>query len=195
MRLKKLHEYEDKELTMSLLHEYGVNGSVQGARIVPSELEKYLNKKSRLDRIMKKLKETEELDPDKYDGSYELMHETIRAYSNLNDYSTLDYNDLNLVYHMCLGTWKLGIEAKKKSINSSHLDYGKKEKLIKKIDEIWNRAENGEYQHQEPDRADTIVGMFSTGLNSFVSKTDIFEYSPLIESINKSSNSFKPCDR
>lgn len=172
MRLRKIYEYENNELPMSLLHEYGVNGSIQGARMVPNELEEYLNKKSKLDRIMKKLKETEELDPDKYDGSYELMRETIRAYSNLNDYSTLDYNDLNLVYHMCLGTWRLGIEAKKKSIYNSHLDYEKKERLIKKLDEIWNRAENAEYQHQESDRADVIVGMFSTGLSSFVSKTD-----------------------
>ena len=172
MRLKKLHEYEDKELTMSLLHEYGVNGNIQGARLVPNELEKYLNKKSKIDLIMKKLKVTEELEPDKYDGSYELMRETISAYSKLNDYSMLDYNDLNLVYHMCLGTWRLGIESKKKSINNSHLDYEKKERLSKKLDEIWSRAEKGEYQHQEPDRADVIVGMFSTGLSSFVSKTD-----------------------
>ncbi len=42
------------------------------------------------------------------------MRETIRAYKNMGDISTCDYKDLNLVYLTCVGTWKQGIDAKKK---------------------------------------------------------------------------------
>lgn len=67
--------------------------------------------------IMNALKEKEEMDPDQHDGCYELMRETIEAYGKIDDYSTLDYKDLNLVYLTTVGTWKQGIEGKKKTVN------------------------------------------------------------------------------
>lgn len=67
--------------------------------------------------IMNALKEKEEMVPDQHDGCYELMRETIEAYGKIDDYSTLDYKDLNLVYLTTVGTWKQGIEGKKKTVN------------------------------------------------------------------------------
>ena len=39
-----------------------------------------------------------EIIPDKHDGSYEMMRETIYSYKKLKDISVLNYKDLNLVY-------------------------------------------------------------------------------------------------
>ena len=68
--------------------------------------------------ILTDLKAKEEMDPDKHDGCYELMRETIKAYAKLDDISTLDYKDLNLVYLTTVGTWKQGVESKKNNNQS-----------------------------------------------------------------------------
>ena len=70
--------------------------------------------------IMDDLRKIGDLNPDQHDGSYELMNETIQAYSEMSDYSPLDYRDLNLVYLTTVGTWKQSISSKKKTIDDSH---------------------------------------------------------------------------
>ena len=67
------------------------------------------------------LKQKAEMYADKHDGCYELLRETVEAYANLNDLSTLDYRDLNLVYLTTVGTWSQGIDAKKKMVSESNL--------------------------------------------------------------------------
>ena len=101
--------------------------------------------------IMNSLREEPEMDPDRHDGCYELMRETIEAYRKLKDYSTLDYKDLNLVYLTTVGTWKQGIEGKKKTVNESHLLSDDKEYLTMLWDEIWEKAGRGEYTNYEMD--------------------------------------------
>lgn len=118
--------------------------------------------------IMNALKEKEEMDPDQHDGCYELMRETIEAYGKLKDFSTLDYKDLNLVYLTTVGTWKQGIEGKKKTVNESHLLSDDKEYLTMLWDEIWEKAGRGEYTNYEMDAAgNRSIGMFGTGFFSF----------------------------
>ena len=46
--------------------------------------------------IMNSLKKKSEMDPDQHDGCYELMKETIEAYSKLRDFSAIDYKDLKV---------------------------------------------------------------------------------------------------
>lgn len=122
--------------------------------------------------IMKALNEKEELDPDKHDGSYELMRATIAAFSKLKDYSVLNYKDLNLVYLTTVGTWKQGIEGKKKTVNESHLLTEDKEILNKLWDKIWEKAGRGEYNNHEIEATDDrSIGMFGTGFFSFQNKT------------------------
>ena len=79
--------------------------------------------------VMNELREKEEMDPDRHDGCYELMRETVKSYSKLQDFSVLDYNDLNLVYLTTVGTWKQGVEGKKKNVEEKTLGEIKKEKL------------------------------------------------------------------
>lgn len=118
--------------------------------------------------IMNALKEKEEMDPDKYDGCYELMRETIEAYEKLPDLSSLNYKDMNLVYLTTVGTWKQGIEAKKKMVDESHLFPDDKEYLIMLWDEIWEKADKGEYIHST---GNTVIGLFGTGFLSFQNRT------------------------
>lgn len=122
--------------------------------------------------IMNALKTKEEMDPDQHDGCYELMRETIEAYGKMDDYSVLDYKDLNLVYLTTVGTWKQGIEGKKKTVNESHLPQDDKEYLTMLWDEIWDKAGKGEYTNYEMDAAgNRSIGMFGTGFLSFQNKT------------------------
>ena len=120
--------------------------------------------------LVQKLQHIEEMDPDKHDGSYELMRETIRAYKNMGDLSICDYKDLNLVYLTCVGTWKQGIDAKKKTVNESHLPDVEKKRLIEVIDSVWNRTKSGAYTNHEGKGEN--FGMFGTGFYTFMGKTD-----------------------
>ena len=118
--------------------------------------------------IMDALREKEEMDPDQHDGSYELMRETIRVYGKLDNFSTLDYKDLNLVYLTSVGTWKQGIDSKKRTVNDSHLMPEDKEYLTMLWDEVWEKAGRGEYTNNELDAAgDRSIGLFGTGFFSF----------------------------
>ena len=53
------------------------------------------------------------MNPDQHDGSYELVRETVGTYADCS-LDELDYNDLNLVYLMSVGTWKHGFQQKEK---------------------------------------------------------------------------------
>ena len=122
--------------------------------------------------IMNDLKEKTEMDPDQHDGSYELMRKTIEAYSKLKDFFLIDYKDLNLVYLTTVGTWKQGVEGKKKNVEESHLLQEDKEYLSMLWDEIWEKANRGEYSNNELDASGkSSIGLFGTGFNSFQGKT------------------------
>lgn len=122
--------------------------------------------------IVDDLRKIGDLDPNQHDGSYELMKETIQAYSEMSDYSPLDYRDLNLVYLTTVGTWKQSISSKKKTIDDSHLSSEAKQRLKALWDTTWKKAEMGEYTNNEPDASGhRSIGMFGTGFFSFQNKT------------------------
>ncbi len=116
--------------------------------------------------ITRDLKAKCEMDPDQYDGCYELMRTTIESYARLQDLSALDFSDLNLVYLTTVGTWKLGIEAKKNKVVESHILPDDKKRLIKLLDDIWEKAGRNEYIHVGAS-GDRAIGIFGTGFLSF----------------------------
>ena len=59
--------------------------------------------------LFERLKHSPELQPDKHDGSYELVRGIVFAYRDVDE-SILDYHDLNAVYLMCIGTWRHSYE-------------------------------------------------------------------------------------
>lgn len=65
--------------------------------------------------IFQKLKHSSEMQPDKHDGSYELVRSLVSAYRDVDE-SVLKYRDLNAVCLMCIGTWRHSYEKKHESI-------------------------------------------------------------------------------
>lgn len=123
--------------------------------------------------ILKKLKSTPELSPDVHDGSYELVHTIVSAYRDVNE-ATLDYQDLNAIYLMCIGTWRHSYDKKHEAVHATHLPEVRKQELDHLIDDLKSRADAGVYKHQEKAVSGTgHIGMFGTGFHSFQGKTDI----------------------
>lgn len=123
--------------------------------------------------ILKKLKSTPELSPDVHDGSYELVRTIVSAYRDVDE-ATLDYQDLNAIYLMCIGTWRHSYDKKHEAVHATHLPEVRKQELDHLIDDLKSRADAGVYKHQEKAVSGTgHIGMFGTGFYSFQSKTDI----------------------
>ena len=70
--------------------------------------------------------------------------------------------------------WEPGFDAKKKTIDASHLPDSEKSRLKNLLDELGEKAKNGEYTNNEEN--DANFGMFGTGFYTFEQKTD--EHSP-----------------
>lgn len=123
--------------------------------------------------ILKKLKSTPELSPDVHDGSYELVRTIVSAYRDVDE-ATLDYQDLNAIYLMCIGTWRHSYDKKHEVVHATHLPEVRKQELDHLIDDLKSRADAGVYKHQEKAVSGTgHIGMFGTGFYSFQGKTDI----------------------
>lgn len=71
---------------------------------------------------------------------------------------------------MSVGTWRHGLSSKEKIIELSNLPDNQKETVKRKLYEIWNKAENHQYENSEDD--EPSIGMFGTGIMSLKSKTD-----------------------
>ena len=63
-----------------------------------------------VETVVQYLKRQKEMHPDRHDGCYELMRETILSYGRHTDFSILDYKDLNLIYLTTVGTFRQGID-------------------------------------------------------------------------------------
>ena len=123
-------------------------------------------------QILDLLKKEHELIPDEHDGSYELMRKTIEVYSTIEDYSVLDYTDLDLIYLTCILTTSDGVEKKKERIiKNQHLNDNQKQILINTIDKVWENARLKKYSNsntsESNSKATTFFGMFGTGFKSF----------------------------
>lgn len=162
MELELIEELKGKVYSRDELKKHGFLSPQSPIRI-PAQVKEYLN-------LVHKLQHSNEMDPAKHDGSYELMKETIRAYKNKGDLGDCDYKDLNLVYLTCIGTWKQGLDAKCKTIDESHLSETEKARLKELLSTVWNKAINSEYSNHEVDKPN--IGMFGTGFYTFRGKTD-----------------------
>lgn len=162
MELEPIEEFNTGLFDRLVLEKYGFSAP-QGHLKVKNSTKEYLD-------VVHFLLNASEMDPEKHDGSYELARETVRAYKRMNNLAGVDYRDLNLLYHMVIGTWKLSVEQKKKSVDKSNLPESEKERLKNLLDRIWKRAVNKEYENNEV--GDSSIGMFGTGFYSFDSKDE-----------------------
>lgn len=161
MELEPIAEFDTKLFNRDELMKHGFI-TPQSPRKVGTKLKEYLD-------VVQYLQNVSEMNPDSHDGSYELARETVLAYKKKGDLSDVDYLDLNLLYHMVIGTWKLKVELKKKSVDKSHLSNEEKEHLKSVLDNVWKNANDGLYENIV---GDVSIGMFGTGFYSFNSKDD-----------------------
>ncbi|WP_022761982.1 AAA family ATPase [Butyrivibrio sp. AD3002] len=162
MELEPIAEFDTDLFSRLEMEKHGFSTPQSPVRVIP-KVKVYMD-------IVQFLLNADEMDPDEHDGSYELARETVRAYKNMGDLSGIDYKDLNLLYHMVIGTWKMRIEQKKVSVDNSNLPEDEKKRLKELLDAVWERAKAHKYKNQEDD--EISVGMFGTGFYSFDSKDE-----------------------
>lgn len=121
-------------------------------------------------KILNDLKMVPEMEPDKHDGCYELMRGIVKSYSNLISLDNCSYKDLNAIYAMVLGTWKLNVEKKKEYVNATCLNSNDKVKMNRLIDIIWDNACYSKYENRE--KGNPSIGLFGTGFYSFQDASD-----------------------
>ena len=156
MELELIEELNGDLYDHILMEKHGF-GKPQSPVRVNLETREYL-------KVAQELQHIDEMDPDKHDGSYELARETVRAYKNMCNLDQIDFRDMNLIYHMVIGTWRQKIDIKKKSISESHLPDNEKSRLVGLLDTIWDRSKNNAYTNRE---GDVSIGMFGTAFYSF----------------------------
>ena len=115
--------------------------------------------------VLRRITNADDMDPDSHDGSYELIRETIKSYSKV-DPGYFQVVDLDLVYSMAVGTWKIGISNRKDRINKSNLPDIEKERLESLLDKTMEKSINNEYSNIKGE-----VGMFGTGFMTFNGKS------------------------
>lgn len=172
----KVSKIDLESMTLELIKEldsplYSYERLSKHGFVISKEQDKILRETKRYIDLVQKLENAEELNPDEHDGSYELVRETINGYAKMKNLDNVDYRDLNLVYLMCVGTWRHSVDVKKKTINDSHLPELEKERLNALIDKLWNQEKKGYYANQSNSKPS--IGMFGTGFYSFEGKTDI----------------------
>lgn len=191
MELEMIEEFSTGLFEKSRLEQHSFKSPLGPVR-VSSELKEYLD-------IVQELLHADEMEPDTHDATYELIREVINSYEIMGDLSVCDYRDLNLVYLMCVGTWKHGFDAKKKTIDASHIPDSEKNRLKNLLDELGERAKRGEYANNKEN--DANFGMFGTGFYTFENKTD--EHSPKdfiqmcidIKGLSNDEEIFNRCER
>ncbi|MDO4977510.1 MAG: AAA family ATPase [Eubacteriales bacterium] len=122
-------------------------------------------------KLIEELKNTEDIDAYAYDGSYKLMNSIVEKYALFNQFSKCTYLDLNAIYGMAIGTWKLNVEKKKEYVKYTCLFEDSKKQLIDIIDDVWDDACQKKYIMCEQSDKPSI-GMFGTGFYSFENKTN-----------------------
>ncbi len=139
------------------------------------------------EQILEDLKQKNEMIPDEHDGSYELMREIIASYAKLDDYTDCSFVDLNAVYAMAIGTWKMNVEKKKEYVDKTCLPETEKTRVKQVLDKVWDNACQKKYANREYENKPS-VGMFGTGFYSFeraVSDEDAAAFIEMMVGVSK----------
>ncbi len=126
--------------------------------------------------LMEKLLALNELEPDKHDGSYELVRETVKSLSTVNP-KDLNIEDLDMLFLMTIGTWKSTFDNKKENVDKSNLSPIQKENLKKLIDRLYQDSKDNTFENSIVSTGS--IGMFGTGFFTFrryTSKEDAIRF-------------------
>lgn len=121
--------------------------------------------------LIEVLKNSPDIDPDKHDGSYELVREIVRTYKNSDTARKHGYdaNDLNAVWFMCSRAGDKTVDFRKNRIKKSNLSDEEKNNMVALLENIWGKAQRGEYSNT-PKGQIGRVGMFPSGFSTFKTK-------------------------
>lgn len=140
------------------------------------------------DKLIKILKDKkEDINAKEYDGVYNLIPNVIGELSKIKDLNSLklDYEDLNAIYFLCVGTWIINFDKRIERVKESNLPDDIKENINKFIEEEKEKTKKGEYKHNS-------LGMFGSGKKTFKNdnpqKEEIIKFIKLIIDINKDDN-------
>ena len=118
------------------------------------------------DQVIEELKHKQEIIPDEYDGSYELMREIVASYAKLDNLDKCGIDDMNAVYAMAIGTWRLNTEKKKDYVQQTCLPESEQSRLVTLLDKVWDNSSREKYIHCRHDNRPSI-GMFGTAFYDF----------------------------
>ena len=162
----------DKKLGAKPKHNIPIDGDIyNGTHTLKAALKLYIEFKD--NKMIEELKTIPDVDPDKHDGSYELVRETVESLSTIPR-EQLDINDLDLLYFMVVGTWRSGVDVKRQKIKDSHLDTVEKDRLSAILERVKEKAVQHSYENiaEEGKNLGWSIGMFGTGFHTFASKAD-----------------------
>ncbi len=158
------HEMRDNILPK---HKIPIDGNqYTGTQTLKSALNLFIEFKE--NKLLKEIMIMTDVEPDKHDGSYELVRETVNALSD-TPIDKIDIADLDMLYFMAVGTWKGGEKFRHEKIAQSHLSVEEKERLSAVFNRVVEKAKRHEYENTE---GQWSVGMFGTGFYTFNTKSD-----------------------
>lgn len=107
-----------------------------------------------------------EMLPDEYDGCYKLMRHSVRAYESLKNKTIIDYNDLDLLYSVCVRNYVKGISKHKENVQKTHMLHANKKDLNKTLDEVWAAAAKKKYNFTKKN-VEITLGIFDDDFKTF----------------------------
>lgn len=122
-----------------------------------------------INKIYSILKETPELNAYEYDGSYQCVKDTIKEYKKTANLKSFTVDDMNFIYSIVVGSWKMSIDVRKNRLKQTNLSEESKDNILNTINETWNKSVRREYIHHSY-KKQTAVGIFGTGFMSFSGK-------------------------
>lgn len=133
------------------------------------------------------LKTKEDIIPEQHDGSYVLIPEVIKLLEN-SKLENLNYKDLDAIYFLCIGDWKIHLNKRIEYISNSNLD----DEIKKQIINLINEANKNKYSNKENGK--DSYGLFGAATSTFkqyeqiITKDEILKFFKLIIEINNSDN-------
>ncbi|MEI0550773.1 AAA family ATPase [Brachyspira intermedia] len=133
------------------------------------------------------LKTKEDIIPEQHDGSYVLIPKVINLLKN-SQLKNLDYKDLDAVYFLCIGDWKIALDKRIEYISNSNLEDEIKKQIINLIDE----AKKNKYKYSNKKNGKDSYGLFGAATFTFkqyeqiITKEEILNFFKLIIEINDS---------
>ncbi len=111
--------------------------------------------------LIELIKNQTEMNPDKHDGSYEMVRECLKSLGTLKP-EAINTSDLDMLYLMSIITKT--IDEKIRSVRKSSLSVSEKDRMANIIEGIKKKAVEGSYQNYNDNK---VIGMFGTGFKTF----------------------------